>query len=603
MPDRAGEQLGNYRLLRLVGQGGFAEVYVGEHIHIHRSAAIKVLHARLAADAIANFRQEAQIIAELRHPHIITIFDFDLQENIPFLVMDYYPEGSLRQRHPRGTRLSLDLVVEYVTQVAQALDYAHDKRVIHRDVKPENMLVDSQGKVVLTDFGIAAIAHSTTSISQQVLAGTPYYMAPEQIQAHARPASDQYALGTVVYEWLTGAPPFQGTVLEIYAKQALAEPQPLRERLPDLAPEVEQVVLTALRKDPQQRFATVTAFATALTNAARQQETPAQTFVHPTTQRNRQNELFTRSDETPLHVPGESGTNGQQDQQAHPQISTPTPPAFSEVAENVQIEIQGEQKAQVRRRRSNRLLSTVVLGLALLLLGGGVFWGGTRWEYIQFQVSSRATPPATIPATRAGGTATLAANEHPYPAYLPGHGHLAWYDSMNSGINWESGANRDRTGFCTFTNEVYHVTQNVRGFRWCAQLISGAKSDFAFEIRMTIVNGDCGGIVFRENDQTLAAYMFAICQWGQANLFRYIPNQGMQDLGGNPRDALVRTGLRQENVLAVVAQGPQLTLFINGQQMEQVQDSSNTTGILGTAAVDQNVSTDVTFHDATLWTF
>jgi serine/threonine protein kinase len=128
------------------------------------------------------------------HPHIVRILDFDVEEGVPFLVMDYAPNGSLRQQHPKGTLLPLDTVVSYLKQVAAALQYAHDQQLIHRDIKPENMLLGRNHDILLSDFGLAIIAQSTHSKSAQETAGTIAYMAPEQLQAHPTAASDQYAL-------------------------------------------------------------------------------------------------------------------------------------------------------------------------------------------------------------------------------------------------------------------------------------------------------------------------------------------------------------------------------------------------------------------------
>ncbi len=269
MTDRIGQQLGNYRLTRLLGRGGFAEVYLGQHIRLNLQAAIKVLHTQLADDDSENFHREAQTIASLIHPHIVRILDFDLKDGVPFLVIDYAPNGSLRRQHRKGTVLPLPTIISYVRQVAAALQYAHEQKLIHRDVKPENMLLGRHNEVLLSDFGIAIIAQSSRYQGTQDMAGTIAYMAPEQIQAHPRPASDQYALGIVVYEWLCGARPFTGSFTEIAAKHAMTPPPSLRQRLPTIPAEVEQVVLTALAKDPSQRFASVQAFATALEQASR----------------------------------------------------------------------------------------------------------------------------------------------------------------------------------------------------------------------------------------------------------------------------------------------------------------------------------------------
>lgn len=272
MEDLAGQQLGNYRLVRLIGQGGFAEVYLGEHIYLDTEAAIKVLRTRLASDEVEQFRTEARTIARLVHPHIVRVLDFGVQNTMPFLVIDYAPNGTLRRRHPVGTPVPLITVVGYVQQIASALQYAHNQHVIHRDIKPENMLLGREDDVLISDFGIALVvsSRSYSTQSKQDLVGTVAYMAPEQIQSLAVPASDQYALGVVVYEWLCGARPFQGSFTEVAVKHALAPPPRLREKAPTLPPEVEAVVMRALDKNPEARFPSVREFATVLEQVSRQ---------------------------------------------------------------------------------------------------------------------------------------------------------------------------------------------------------------------------------------------------------------------------------------------------------------------------------------------
>lgn len=267
MTDRSGQQLGNYRLVRLLGEGGFAEVYLGEHIHLGTLAAIKLLYTQLTNENLDIFRTEARNLAHLIHPHIVRVLDFGVDGRTPFLVMDYAPHGTLRQIHPRGSRVPLNVLVSYVKQVADALQYAHNQKLIHRDIKPENMLLGRNNEILLSDFGIAVVAQSSRYQNMQDMAGTIAYMAPEQIQAHARPASDQYSLGVVVYEWLSGDRPFQGSFTEIAAKHSLVPPPPLREKIPGISPDIEQVVMTALSKDPKARFTSIQAFATALEQA------------------------------------------------------------------------------------------------------------------------------------------------------------------------------------------------------------------------------------------------------------------------------------------------------------------------------------------------
>ena len=270
--DRAGQQLGNYRLLRLLGQGGFAEVYLGEHIYLKNYAALKILHTALKDEESKGFEQEAQTLARLVHPHIVRVLDFAVEDGTAFLVMEYAPHGTLRSHHPKGVHLSPGTIASYVTQVASALQYAHDAGFIHSDVKPENMLLGPQGQILLSDFGLALLITRASSAStkeiEQPPAGTPTYLAPEQSRGEPLPASDQYALGVVAYEWLCGKPPFHGSSLQVAIQHLTSPPPPLREIRPDLSSAIEQVVLKALSKEPQQRFARIQDFASTLAAAS-----------------------------------------------------------------------------------------------------------------------------------------------------------------------------------------------------------------------------------------------------------------------------------------------------------------------------------------------
>ena len=269
MDGREGQQLGNYRLLSFLGQGGFAEVYLGEHIHLGTKAAIKLHYKRVVEEKeIAAFKREAHTLARLRHPNIVRVLDFGVEASTPYLVMDYASGGTLRQRHPTGTRLPLPTVIEYVKQVAAALQYAHDQRLIHSDVKPENMLVGDNNEARLSDFGLAVILRSQHSSrnSKVDVGGTFRYMAPEVFKGRPRRASDQYSLGIVVYEWLCGTVPFNSALLG-YQDEYESIPS-LHSHDSTIPPTVEQVVLTALARQPEKRFDSVAAFATALERAS-----------------------------------------------------------------------------------------------------------------------------------------------------------------------------------------------------------------------------------------------------------------------------------------------------------------------------------------------
>ena len=271
------QSAGNYRLVRLLGQGASAQVYLGEHIHLQTYAAIKLLQnqGNLSANEKQEFLYEARMIARLQHQHIVRVLEFDITpQGNPFFVMEYAEQGSLRQRHPRGTRLTPTEIYVYLAQVGAALTFIHQAGITHADIKPENLLLDSQQRLLLGDFGIARLTRQTA----QLICGTPAYMAPEQIQRHPCAASDQYGLAVLVYEWLCGRCTFlplnptaslaQQTT-EVWEQHFQAVVPPLRQFVLNLPPEVEQVVLRGLAKDPTARFQDVAAFVSAFAQAAR----------------------------------------------------------------------------------------------------------------------------------------------------------------------------------------------------------------------------------------------------------------------------------------------------------------------------------------------
>ena len=418
--ERVGQRLGNYQLVRLLGEGGFAEVYLGEHLHLKTQAAVKLLHTRLSQDDIEGFRREARVIAQLIHPHIVRVLDFGVEGNAPYLVMDFAPYGTLRNRHPKGTRVPLYYVTAYVRQVADALYYAHSQRLIHRDIKPENMLVGRNNEILLSDFGIALASQSSSYQSTQDVAGTIAYMAPEQIQAHPRPASDQYSLGIVVYEWLTGNRPFQGTYTEIAVKHTMVPPPPLREQFLDIPQSVEDIVMRALQKDPHQRFEDVHAFAIALEQASFNPNyrvapgpgilsnwgsTPAQPQP-PLQQPNGQPFLPYSQYNTQMMTPA----NG-----APPMISGPQPlSAYSGIMPSGQPPIQGPRRISRRALLTGGAIAVVAGGAAWLaathgLPGSSNFPQGSSTSTTSFNPgrSNGTTPGSTSASTSPGNSSAL----------------------------------------------------------------------------------------------------------------------------------------------------------------------------------------------------
>ncbi|HET8627635.1 MAG TPA: serine/threonine-protein kinase [Thermomicrobiales bacterium] len=262
----ADDVLGAYRLAGRIGQGGMGEVYRARHLKLGREAAVKVLPLNLAgmADMLARFEREAASAAALQHPHILAVWDYGEHHGMPYLVMPYIAGGTLKDRL-RERRLSAGEIAEFLRQMAAALDYAHERGIVHRDVKPANLLVDERGHLYLADFGIAKCVAEVEGLTGTGMGvGTPEYMAPEQAQGRVDARSDLYALGVILYQMLTGRVPYSGASgVEVLMKH-LQEPlplAPLREAAPALPPGVEAVVQKALAKDPDARYQTGRALA------------------------------------------------------------------------------------------------------------------------------------------------------------------------------------------------------------------------------------------------------------------------------------------------------------------------------------------------------
>jgi serine/threonine-protein kinase len=267
-----GRQLGAYALRHLLGQGGMSRVYLAQDVRLGRDVAVKVLDERLASQAgfRDRFLREARLAAALDHSHIVPIYDVG-EYPLLYLVMPFLSGGSIQQLLVR-TPLPPDEAVSYVTQVADALGYAHRLGVVHRDVKPANMLLHADGRVLLSDFGLAktwaGAPYPGHVPAHQPDAGTPEYMAPEQVQGLSDARSDLYALGVVLYLLLTGQLPFTGPHSEaIMAAQVSQSPIAPRALNARLTPALDVVVLCALAKRPEERFQTAGELARALLTA------------------------------------------------------------------------------------------------------------------------------------------------------------------------------------------------------------------------------------------------------------------------------------------------------------------------------------------------
>lgn len=273
MSFKVGETIGPYKIVAQIGQGGMATIFKAYQTNLDRYVALKVMHPALKEDRsfVMRLQREATVIAKLSHPNIVAVHDFREYEGIPFLVLQYI-EGKTLKDVLKEQKLNTQQILNIVRPVADALSYAHARGVLHRDVKPSNILIDNEGHVYLSDFGLARIAQSGESTaSQDMMIGSPHYLSPEQAKSEpVDERTDVYSLGVVLYEMFVGRVPFKAeTTYATILAHINDPPPPPRSINPKVPLAVEQVILKALAKNPNDRYPSVREMMRALENAVR----------------------------------------------------------------------------------------------------------------------------------------------------------------------------------------------------------------------------------------------------------------------------------------------------------------------------------------------
>ncbi len=632
-----GSQIGRFRLLRLLGRGGMGEVYLAEDDQLRRQVAIKVIQAEYPdPDAARLFQREARAIAMLNHPHILPLFDFGeatiYGTTLTYMVMPFYKEGTLAvwmQQHRNAALPSPQDVGFIVQQAAGALQYAHNHQIVHQDVKPSNFLIrsseDASGRpdLLLADFGVAKSTSTTASVSQSVR-GTPAYMTPEQWEGTPVPATDQYAPAILAYDLLTGHPPFQGGLGQVMYQHLQATPQSPGTLNPRIPTDVDTVILHALAKKPEERFGSISAFARAFQQAlpvdsssptrANTLHEPGRSDIHAALVISEAEALtgthliltLLGGRQVPVSVP--AGTQDGQMIRLEGQIKpasdrdspgaliltiTIAPPeeqAFLSNANNDATVISSSSVTDAkgtgeialpshatvstgtsnRRRGLSRGTAILLVGLALLVAVGGSV------GYFYFTRSNQ---------------------QNPYPPY----GTLAFDDPLSDnshGYNWHDSG--DSLGRCAFTGAAYHVNALQQGSNhYC--IASPSFRDFAYQVQMTIVKGYAGGIVFRVDYTKGDFYLFGIGQDGGYQL-GFFNNGAFHILRTRGSGTATNAGLNQSILLAVVANGSTINLYVNNKNIDSVNDSSYTLGQIGVFESNRNDPTEVVFSNAKVWT-
>ncbi|GHO97764.1 hypothetical protein KSF_078120 [Reticulibacter mediterranei] len=701
----AGQQLDRYHIVRPIGSGGMGDVYLAQDPYIRRQVAIKVIRIEegLSRDALNEatrlFEREVRAIVSLDHPHILSLFDYGEQligdMKIVYLVMPYRPEGSLarwlRSRSQQGLLAPQD-VAHMIQQAAEALQHAHERQIIHQDVKPSNFLLRERKEtptrpdLLLTDFSIARLSSATSDASQSVR-GTPTYMAPEQWQGRPVFATDQYALGIMAYELLSGRPPFQGSPHQMMYQHLMEQPVSPSQVNPRLSQEVDAVLLRALSKQPQERFPSILAFAEALQRAfdvptgdlqASLAITPEEA-AHGSTRTitlpagrtltvtippgvqdrhlillagegerkpvsgQRGNVLLTvtvqqankpLSDEEkmmrtvqvqqgerenkPPVVPANNSNSGGIERISPPPLDetlVPTPgvkvhPGWSGNSPTPIPPPPPDYRPAGDKPLpppSKQRLIRIVLGVAALLslllsfvVGTGAYQDNIRLNTLQ--AAPTLTASARQRATRVANQAvTATARAEAYPSYLPGQGTPILFDALHQPGFWAS--ETYESGSCQFISGAYHVREAAAmTFNSCAGAFSF--SNFAFEVEATIIQGDCSGVLFRSDRINRKYYKFQFCLDGSFSLFKYVDRIGKnaQQLVPVQKHIAIKRGANETNMMAVVAQGNQITLFVNQQQVAMVQDGSYAAGSIELVAASDKNPTEVSFQNIKIWT-
>ncbi|HEX6481855.1 MAG TPA: serine/threonine-protein kinase [Ktedonobacteraceae bacterium] len=625
-----GLQLSHYHLIHQIGSGGMGEVYLAEDPRLHRQVAIKVIRAQATTypgtlesqEAARLFQREARAIAMLDHPYILSLFDYG-EEKVggmvyTFLVMPFRQEGSLANwLYQRGSWLNLDDAGHFIQQAASALQYAHNHAIIHQDVKPPNFLIRSnpdnsaRPDLLLTDFGVAKLSTATSNISHNVR-GTPTYMAPEQWNGNPVPATDQYALAIMAYEMLAGRPPFQGPPMRIMYLHASEPPQPPSTLNPRIPSEVDAVLLKALAKNPQDRFTSISAFAQALQQALQTADGPTilKNPITPPPFNNSLPEAVLRPDSggiartLPASNPGRLSSIPLTPHTA----GTETAPrrqgfltgrtlvliglALLVVLASVGIFLFNESRVNTNANNSNVVATTQARDATTFAAQGTLQADHTT-------ATAQAITTATT-ITHSNATATVVSgNPETYPPY---NWKLALFDPLKdntAGYNWDM--KLTQYGTCSFINGAFHVVSPTSPYYHSCAAQNTNFSNFAYEVEVTIISGNCGAIIFRANVSLHQYYFFRICQDGSYQFLLYTQTGYATNTFIKDSSPYIHSGLGNLNLIAVVANNNTFALYINHQLINSVQDSTYSQGQIGLVADNDNSPTEVAFSNAKVW--
>ena len=577
MEDLTGKQFGPYQIVRPLGEGGMAAVYKAYQPAMERYVALKVLPRHFADDPqfVARFQREAKLLAQLQHPHILPVFDYGQAEGYTYIVMPFVQSGTLTGSL-KGQPLSLARIRQIISQIGDALNYAHARGLIHRDVKPSNVLIDESGNCLLTDFGLARMVEDSVNLTiSGTIMGTPAYMSPEQGSGQRiGPRSDVYSLGVILYEMATGRVPYTAeTPVAVIFKHIQDPLPPARSLNPVLPDSVERVILKALSKTPEDRYQTAGDMVRAIQAAI--------------------------SDPSAVAAVGDTLT---------PRASVDRAPTL----EHHRIETQGPTLEGRPSRTASPLAWALIGAVALLVIVGGVLTvlrsapsrqtakqpsqESTVLSAAPLQAS--AIPDATTyaPSTELAQGANIAPTEYiittPSPSDL-NSGRLLFQEDFNGNKNqWPTGLDGDDTYYMDAGE--YHIIASKRtasGVYWLAPASRPEQSfgDFYLEARARVIEGtqtdDSYGVLFRYSDNS-GPYI-AVISNAQQN---YSLHTDKPILWWTYSPRIVKDGA---NTIGILCKGNTITIYMNGIEVDSIQSEYSRSGGIGLDyAANQHIAFD-----------
>jgi len=599
-----GSTLGRYELRRCVARGSMSEVYLGYDRHVRRRVAIKVLYGSDEA-FILRIEREARAVGTLSHDHILPLYDFGEQRPWYYLVMPYVEGGTLRDYLFQKERLSLEEAGNLLDQIASALQHAHDHGVIHRDVKPSNILRRPDGHTYLVDFGLAKAKQEVeANCYAGAVVGTPEYMAPEQTSGVSDVRSDIYSLGIVLYQMLTGCVPFTAdSPVTTSLKHIQTIPQPPSEINSAIPPLVEETILKALMKDPEQRYQEAGAFSYAYKKALLQEQAQsyAQTSLNtavPTTGSSTGESTAGPTETTATITPSK--------QDFMPLSKTPSHAITKQKRPRYYLDLPfGTPPLR------QQLYQGLVIGLCFLLLASSIALG-LLWQnpMLPPRQAARSMPASQIKQTETAiiqiqQEATLAAQARVQATagitQGLGAGTVLYANSLTS----PSGNWIDDGSQCFFSAQGYHVSTYIaHTVAWC---YAGKPyfSDAIITAQAQLLRGDVYGLIFRVTPWSKAFYVLELHRDGE---FRFIRAQG-----SDPQNWLtlidwtfspaIYPGYGRTNTFLAICDGPHFRFYINKQLLvSTVTDAAYTSGTLGfLVGGDSQNGTEAVFNN--LWVF